>query len=47
MAKALGKVSSLLEARENIGGLASSIEFVPGFKCNVIYDTIKYIDPRM
>ena len=45
--KEAGKSILLLEARENIGGLASSIEFVPGFKCNAIYDTIKYIDPRL
>ena len=42
-----GKSILILEARDNIGGLASSIEFVPGFKCNVIHDTIKYIDPRL
>ena len=45
--KDTGKSILILEARDNIGGLASSIEFVPGFKCNVIHDTIKYIDPRL
>ncbi|SVD08376.1 uncharacterized protein METZ01_LOCUS361230, partial [marine metagenome] len=29
------------------GGLASTIEFAPGFKCNMVYDTIKWIDPRI
>ena len=45
--KDTGKSILILEARDNIGGLASSIEFAPGFKCNVIHDTIKYIDPRL
>ena len=31
-----GKKVILLEAREQIGGLASTSEFSPGFKCNLI-----------
>ena len=42
--KEAGKSILILEARDNIGGLASSIEFVPGFKCNLIHDTIKLKD---
>ena len=42
-----GKSVQVLEARNEIGGLASTNEFAPGFKCNVINDTIKWIDPRI
>ena len=42
-----GKSVQLLEAREKIGGMASTEEFAPGFKCNIINDTIKWIDPRL
>jgi len=42
-----GQKVLILEARNNVGGLASTIEFSPGFKCNLIYDTIKWIDPRV
>ena len=42
-----GKKVLVLEARNKIGGLASTNEFAPGFKCNVIHDTVKWIDPRV
>ena len=42
-----GKSVLLLESRNKVGGMASSMEFTPGFKCNVIHDTIKWIDPRL
>ena len=42
-----GKNVVLLEAREQIGGLASTSEFYPGFKCNLINDMVKWIDPRV
>ncbi len=42
-----GKKVLLLEARNQIGGLASSLEFGDGYKCNMIYDSIKWIDPRV
>ena len=31
-----GKNILLLESREKIGGMASTEEFAPGFKCNII-----------
>ena len=42
-----GKHVLVLESRDQIGGMAASIEFSPGFKCNVINDSIKWIDPRL
>ena len=42
-----GKSVLLLEARNQIGGLASTTEFAPGFKCNVFNDVVKWIDPRV
>ena len=42
-----GKKVLLLEARNQVGGLASTSEFAPGFKCNVINDVVKWIDPRV
>ena len=42
-----GKHVLVLESRDQIGGMASSIEFSPGFKCNLINDSIKWIDPRL
>ena len=36
MAKA-GKKILVLESREEIGGLASTNEFAPGFKCCLLY----------
>ena len=46
IAKADKKVL-VLESRNKIGGLASTNEFAAGFQCNAIYDTIKWIDPRI
>ena len=37
----------LFESCEQIGGMASLNEFSPGFKCNLIYDYIKWIDDRV
>ena len=42
-----GKKVLLLEKREEVGGLASTFEFTPGYKCNLINDVIKWIDPRV
>lgn len=42
-----GKKVLVLEARKEIGGLASTVEFAPGFHCNIIHDTIKWFDPRV
>ena len=42
-----GKKVLLLEASEQIGGLASTTEIVPGFQCNLINDVVKWIDPRV
>tara|TARA_Y100001968_G_C19433070_1_gene758114 strand:+ start:288 stop:1856 length:1569 start_codon:yes stop_codon:yes gene_type:complete len=42
-----GKSVLVLEARNNIGGMASTIEFLPGYKCNIINDTIKWINPKL
>ncbi len=39
-----GKKVLVLEARDEIGGLASTSEFAPGFKCNLINDVIKWIE---
>ncbi|MBH49940.1 MAG: hypothetical protein CMG69_04215 [Candidatus Marinimicrobia bacterium] len=46
LAKA-GKDVLVIEARDQIGGLASTQEFVTGFKCNMINDAVKWIDPRV
>ena len=37
----------LLEAQNQIGGLASTTEFAPGYKCNLVNDVVKWIDPRV
>ena len=37
----------LLESRDTLGGMASSYEFTPGFRCNMVYDYIRWIDPRL
>ncbi len=37
----------VLESRENIGGMASTIEFCSGYRCNIINDTIKWINPKL
>ena len=42
-----GKKVLVFEARDQVGGLASTSEFAPGFKCNDIYDVVKWIDPRV
>ena len=42
-----GKRVLVLEARNQVGGMASTIEFAPGFKCNAVHDTVKWIDPRL
>ena len=42
-----GKKVLILEARDQVGGLASTSEFAPGFKCNDINDVLKWIDPRV
>jgi phytoene dehydrogenase-like protein len=42
-----GKHTLVLESRNKVGGMASSMEFAPGYKCNVFNDTIKWIDPRL
>ena len=42
-----GKQVLVLEARDQVGGMASTIEFAPGFKCNAVHDTVKWIDPRV
>ena len=34
LSKARKKVL-VLEARENIGGMASTVEFFPGYRCNI------------
>ena len=50
VATILGKQNKkvlVLEAREQIGGLSSTIELNEGYKCNAIYDSLKWIDPRV
>ncbi len=42
-----GKKVLVFEARDQVGGLASTSVFAPGFKCNVINDVVKWIDPRV
>jgi len=42
-----GKKVLILEKRDQIGGMASTIEFTPGYKCNLIHDTIKWINPKL
>ena len=42
-----GKKVVVIEARHQIGGLASTSEFAPGYKCNDINDVVKWIDPRV
>jgi len=37
----------LLESRDALGGLSSTHEFASGFKCNMVYDYIRWIDPRL
>ena len=50
VAALLGKQNKkvlVLESREQIGGLSSTIELKQGFKCNAIHDSLKWIDPRV
>ena len=50
VAAILGKQNKkvlVLEAREQIGGLSSTIELKEGYKCNAIHDSLKWIDPRV
>ena len=42
-----GQKVLLLEAQNQIGGLASTTEFAPGYKCNLVNDVVKWIDPRV
>ena len=42
-----GRKVTLLEAREQIGGMSSTEEFAKGFRCNTINDYIRWIDPRL
>ena len=37
----------VLECRNEVGGMASTLEFLSGYKCNAIHDTLKWIDPRV
>ena len=37
----------LLEAKDILGGTAAAEEFSKGFKCNIAYDYIRWIDPRV
>ena len=37
----------VLEARQQIGGLCSTIELKNGYKFNAIHDSIKWLDPRV
>ena len=50
VAALLGKQNKkvlVLESREQIGGLSSTIELKKDFKCNAIHDSLKWIDPRL
>ena len=42
-----GKKVLVLESRNEIGGLSSKLKFNNGYVCNMIYDNIKWIDPRV
>ena len=37
----------LLESKNILGGTAAADEFSPGFKCNMVYDYLRWIDPRV
>ena len=43
LAKA-GKTVLLFESKEKVGGMYSTLEFHPGFKCNIIHDHLPCID---
>jgi phytoene dehydrogenase-like protein len=42
-----GKQVLLLESREKVGGIASTEELIPEYKCNLVNDYINWIDPRV
>ena len=42
-----GKKVIILESRNEIGGMASTVEFSPGYQCNIINDTIKWVSPKL
>ena len=42
-----GKKVLVLEAKDQVGGMAVTAEFAPKYKCNMLNDTIKWIDPRV
>ena len=42
-----GKKVVVFESRENFGGIGDTSEFVNGFKCNSLNDSISWLDPRM
>ncbi len=42
-----GKKVLILEAKDQVGGMAVTSEFAPKYKCNMLSDTIKWIDPRV
>ena len=42
-----GRKVTILEAREETGGMASTVEFTKGFQCNLKNDYIRWIDPRL
>ena len=37
----------LFESNDSLGGMASTSEFSPGFRCNLVYDYIKWLDERV
>ena len=42
-----GKKVLVLEAKDQVGGMAVTAEFAPKYKCNMLNDTVKWIDPRV
>ena len=42
-----GKKVLILEAKDQVGGMAVTAEFASQYKCNMLNDTIKWIDPRV
>ena len=50
VATLLGKAGHnviLLETKDKLGGMGSSYEFFPGFRCNIVYDYIPWLDPKL
>ena len=37
----------LFESNNSLGGMASTYEFSSGFRCNLVYDYIKWLDERV